>query len=68
MRPALVVNEGPLHAGGEARAPAPAQTRSLYQVRDFRWLHLRDNVFECLEAAVLLIDIQLANVRDFVMS
>ena len=39
MRPALVVDERPLHAGREARAAAAAQAGSLDQVGDFVRLH-----------------------------
>ena len=68
MRPALVVNEGPLHASREARAAASAQTRGFDQVGDFIRLHLRYGFFECLKAAVLFINIKITDIRDIAMA
>ena len=54
----------PLDAGGEAGTAAAAQAGGLDHVGHFLRLHAGDGFLESFEAAVLLIDIQLADIGN----
>ena len=68
MRPDVVRHEGPLDPGREARTAAPAQPGGLDQVGHFLRLHFANGFFESFKAAVLFIDIQLADLGNIAMT
>src|SRR6266851_2192660 len=57
-------NKRPLHAGGEARAAAPAEVRFLDFVDDRLWRHFLERFFQSLVAVVLQIHIELVRKPD----
>ena len=68
MRPVLVINEGPLHAGGEACAAAPAQAGILDHIGHLGGRHFGDRVLEGCKATVLFVDIERIDIRDIAMA
>src|SRR6266852_6201113 len=60
----ILGDEGPFHAGGEARAAAPAEVRFLDFVDDRFRRHLLQRSFQRLIAVVLQVDIDLVRILD----
>ena len=57
-------HKGPLHAGGEARAAASAETGPFHLVNDLVGCHLLQRFFECLVSSKLQRDVDLVGVFD----
>ncbi len=68
MRPILVIHERPLHAGGETRAAASAQTRSLDHVGHIFGLHRSHSFFPGFESAVLFVNINLVDIGNIAVT
>src|SRR5581483_12250627 len=68
VRPGLVINERPLHAGRETCAAASAQAGGFDHVGHFARLHPGHSLSESLKATVLFVDINLINVSNIAMA
>ena len=68
MRPIVIVHEAPLHAGGEARAAATAQTGVFDYGGHFFRFHAGNSTLEGCEPAIALIDRDGVDIGDIAMA
>src|SRR5688572_20620587 len=68
MRPVLVIDEGPFHAGGKACAAAAAQAGVLDHVGHICRLHFHNGLLERSQPAVIFVGLEFVKVGDIAVA